>query len=280
MPQFTAQIQIPLICKRRQNISWKRVSTVYQLTATAWRNSAKLKKTDTVCSTIISYCQDEWPKKSNVPLEIKPYWQARGQLTVHNNLLLYGQRIVIPVSLQKEILSKSHEGHQGIQKCRLRANTSVWWPGISKHIKDLVEQCPTCVKEHTPGKEPLIPTDLPDYPWQKIGSDLFFMNGANYLVVVDYFSRYFETIKLKSITSGSIIEGLKSIFPDMASQKLSSVIMDHSTPHVSLPNSPCHINFNTSHLALCFLRAMDKQSALFKLPKDCLKMLKTHTWLF
>ena len=172
---------------------------------------SKAQKTDTVCSTIISYCQDEWPKKSNVPLEIKPYWQARGQLTVHNNLLLYGQRIVIPISLQKEVLSKIHEGHQGIQKCRLRANTSVWWLGISKHIKDLVERCPVCVKEHTPGKEPLIPTDLPD-PWQKIGSDLFFMNGANYLVVVDYFSQYFETIKLKSITSGSIIEGLKSIF--------------------------------------------------------------------
>ena len=151
---------------------------------------------------------------------------------------------------------------------------------VARHIKDLVERCPTCVKEHTPGKEPLIPTDLPDYPWQKIGSDLFFMNGANYLVVVDYFSRYFETIKLKSITSGSIIEGLNQFFPDMASQRLSSVIMDHSTPHVSLPNLPCHINFNTSHLALCFLRAMDKRSAQSKLPKDCLKMLKTHTWLF
>ena len=31
---------------------------------------SKAQKTDTVCSTIISYCQDEWPKKSNVPLEI------------------------------------------------------------------------------------------------------------------------------------------------------------------------------------------------------------------
>ena len=172
----------------------------------------KAQAADIICSTIISYCQNEWPKKPNIPLEIKPYWQARGQLTVHNNLLLYGPRIVIPTALQKEILSKIHEGHQGIQKCRLRANTSVWWPGISKHINDLIEQCPTCVKEHTPGKEPLIPTDLPDYPWQKIGTDLFFMNGSNYLVAVDYFSRYFETIKLKSTTSGSIIEGLKSFF--------------------------------------------------------------------
>lgn len=236
----------------------------------------KAQAADTVCSTIISYCQNEWPKKPNIPLEVKPYWQARGQLTVHNNLLLYGPRIVIPTSLQKEILSKIHEGHQ---KCRLRASTSVWWPGISKHIKDLIEQCPTCVKEHTPAKEPLIPTDLPDYPWQKIGTDLFFMNGANYLVAVDYFSRYFETIKLKSTTSGSIIEGLKSFFPDTASQRLLSVTMGRSIPHVSLLNLPRLINFDMSRLVLCFLKAMGKQNAPFKLPRDCLKMLKTHTWL-
>ena len=77
----------------------------------------KAQAVDTVCSTIIGYCQNKWPKKPNLPLEIKPYWQARGQLTVHNNLLLYGPRIGIPTSLQRGILSKIHEGHQGIQKC-------------------------------------------------------------------------------------------------------------------------------------------------------------------
>ena len=172
----------------------------------------KAQAADTVCSTLINYCQCDWPKKHDIPLQLKPYWQARGQLTVHNNLLLYGPRIVIPAPWQKEILSKIHEGHQGIQKCRLRASMSAWWPGISKHIKDLIQQCPTCVKESSPNKEPLIPTDLPDYPWQKIGTDIFVMNGANYLVAVDYFSRYFETIKLKSTTSSSVIEALKSIF--------------------------------------------------------------------
>ena len=75
------------------------------------------------------------------------------------------------------------------------------WPGISSHQG----QRPTCVKKCSPNKEPLIPTDLPDYPWQKIGTDLFFMNRANYVVAVDCFSRYFEIIKLKSTTSGSVI---------------------------------------------------------------------------
>ena len=76
----------------------------------------------------------------------------------------------------------------------------------------MVENCPTCVRISTPGREPLLPTDLPDYPWQKIGTDLYFLNRANYLVAVDYFSRYIEVIKLKTMTSQTIIEGLKSMF--------------------------------------------------------------------
>ena len=122
-------------------------------------------------------------------------------------------RIVIPASLQKEILSKIHERHQGIQKYCLHANTSVWWPSISKHIKDLMPH--QCQRTHSKQRTAK-PTDLPDYPSQNIETDLFLMNEANYLVAVNHFFRYFETIKLKSTTSDNIIEGLKSLFPDKA----------------------------------------------------------------
>ena len=74
---------------------------------------------DTVCSTIINYCQNDWTTKQNTLLQIKPYWQARGQLTVHDDLLLYGQRIVVPAAMQQVTLSEIHRGHQGIQKCCL-----------------------------------------------------------------------------------------------------------------------------------------------------------------
>ena len=143
---------------------------------------------------------------------LAPYWQAQGNLTLRGNLLLHGNRIVIPASMQRETLNKLHKGHQGIERCRLRARMSVWLPGMSSQIEKLVKTCSHCTQESIPRKEPLMPTALPEYPWQKVGSDMFTLNGANYVIVTDYFSRFPEVVKLTTTTSGSIISALKSIF--------------------------------------------------------------------
>lgn len=45
-----------------------------------------------------------------------------------------------------------------------------------------------------------------------MGADLFQFDKSHYLVVVDYFSRYFEVAKLTSTTSEAVIEHFKSIF--------------------------------------------------------------------
>ena len=62
----------------------------------------------------------------------------------------------------------------------------------------------------TPRPEPLMPTTLPD-PWQSVAMDLFMLYGANYVLIVDYFSRYPEVIKLKSTSSKAVIEAVKAV---------------------------------------------------------------------
>ena len=59
---------------------------------------------------------------------------ARSDLSLHDNFLLQGNRIVIPMELRQEISHKLHNDHQGIVKCHLREKESVWWPGISEDI--------------------------------------------------------------------------------------------------------------------------------------------------
>ena len=119
---------------------------------------------------------------------------------------------MIPTSLRADILERLHTGHQGMTKCRQRAKQSVWWPGIRKAIDDKVSNCTICCKYQQQHPEPLMPSPLPSRPWEKIGTDLFECKKVDYLLVVDYYSRYIEIAKLTSTSATSVITHLKSIF--------------------------------------------------------------------
>lgn len=99
-----------------------------------------------------------------------------------DGILMRGSRIVIPKALQEEMLQRIHtSGHQGITKCRERARQSVWWPGLSTQLEEVVKACKTCCIHQQQRPEPLIPSELPQLPWQKVGTDLFEWKSHNYL---------------------------------------------------------------------------------------------------
>ena len=172
----------------------------------------KAQSNDPTCKQILKYCQDGWPRKSQLEPNLKPYWEAQSELTEGDGLLMYGQRIVVPESLQTTTLQKLHEGHQGLTRCRLRARISVWWPGISKQLDTYIKRCPECARDAKQSKEPLIPTPLPAYPWQKVATDLFHLDGKDYIVLVDYFSRFPEVKRLQTTTTQSVVNTLKTMF--------------------------------------------------------------------
>lgn len=146
-------------------------------------------------------------------LNVRAYVKVKNELSETNGLVTRGSRIVIPKSERSEILDKIHAGHQGLTKCRDRANSSVWRPGLSAELKDTVMRCQTCQEQkRTQQKEPLISTPLPDRPWKRIGLDLCVYNKGNYLVVSDYYSRFLEILHLPSTTSFQVIQRLKVTF--------------------------------------------------------------------
>ena len=150
---------------------------------------AKAQATDKLCAQLIEFCTSGWPSRNQLSRELKDYWRYRGSLTLTNGLLLYQTRIVVPSSLRQQVLQKIHLGHQGIQRCRLRVATSVWWPGVTSAIEQFVQSCPTCQKLTVPPREPMLTTPLPSYPWERVAADLFELKHCNYLLVVDYYSR-------------------------------------------------------------------------------------------
>ena len=88
-------------------------------------------------------------------------------LCYHRGLLMKGNCLVIPMSLQRDILKRIHEVHQGIVKCRERAKTSVWWPGMSKDIELFIGKCDKCAEFRINQTEPLIPFELSEQSLSK-----------------------------------------------------------------------------------------------------------------
>ena len=76
-----------------------------------------------------------WPSGiKEVPSEIQPYWIFREELMVEDGLILKGTRIVIPSKKQEAILKLIHEGHLGLNKCKLHTKETVHWPGLNAQV--------------------------------------------------------------------------------------------------------------------------------------------------
>ncbi|UYV72447.1 hypothetical protein LAZ67_9003186, partial [Cordylochernes scorpioides] len=166
---------------------------------------------DTTLKAVVNYLEQGWPDKK-MSQALLSYWHVKDELGVQNGLLMRSCRLVIPASMKLEILDKLHAGHFGITKTRLRARETVWWPGISEEIAETVRKCSVCIQEAVSKHEPLIPTNFPTRPWQKIGMDLFKFENKWYLVVIDYYSRFPEVVQLDRLTANVVVCSCKSIF--------------------------------------------------------------------
>lgn len=169
---------------------------------------------DDLLQSVMDYTEAGWPNYiKDVPQNLRKFYEIRAHLSTTDRLLLYNDRIYIPQALQQYVLTKVHQGHPGITKSRERAKAGVFWIGISQDIEDFVNNCEHCQEQQrTQTKLPLVSTPLPDRPWQHIAADIAELKGKQYLITVDYFSRYIEINHLSTITSNSVITALKTLF--------------------------------------------------------------------
>ncbi|KAJ8030282.1 hypothetical protein HOLleu_26647 [Holothuria leucospilota] len=95
------------------------------------------------------------------------------------------------------MLKYIHIGHMGIEKFKRRAREAVFWPCMNENIDNLISGCGTCQSPRFSNqKEPLYLSLILKYPWEIVDTDLFHWDNNDYLLVVDYFSRYIEISKL------------------------------------------------------------------------------------
>ena len=148
---------------------------------------------DTILSKVLRYTKHGWP--TEVP--DRPYWYRRSELSIEDDCILWGMRVVVPLKLREAVLAVLHRSHIGIVRMKMIARSYVWWPKLYAAIERMVKSCIPCQEtKNAPAVALLHPWIWPVQPWQQIHIDFAGpMNGQNFLIVVDSHSKWLEVIE-------------------------------------------------------------------------------------
>lgn len=148
--------------------------------------------------------------------ELQSFWGVRSLLSVYEEFLVYGPRLIIPHSLWRETLSHLHESHQDIDRTKRQARQTVYWPGIDRDIENIVSSYQQC--------RPLLPKQQNELLWQdddpptreeSTSADYFHVAGRTYLVYVDRMSGWpYVSSCPQHASAAHLITSLRSIFTD------------------------------------------------------------------
>lgn len=172
--------------------------------------------TDEVLSKVIKNYQLGWKdfnKKAEKCQELIHYFNQRSEIIVNGGVIYFGDRVIIPKVLRKLIVNSLHETHIGMTKMYLKARNFYYWPGMKSYIENFASACHVCLKfSKSKCKEPMLSHTIPDLPFMKIALDIAELQGQNYLIIYDYYSRWLELCKLRDKTADSVIVELKKVF--------------------------------------------------------------------
>ena len=194
-------------------------------------------KNCTVADPVLNQLRDTiitgWPETiKQLPTDIRVFWGLRDQLSVYDGLVLKGQQIVIPQTLHGEILRQLHTAHLGQEKTKLLAKDTVYWVNINRDIEQFTKACSIC-QQHQPSQtpEPLLQHDIPTKPWDVVGTDLFDLNGSQWLIIADYYSKYPVVKQLPTPSPSSVVVNItRQVFAEFGTP--SKVVSDNG-PHFS-----------------------------------------------
>ena len=171
--------------------------TIHELTPTVSRVQIEtIQKATQEYTTLQLLMQQKikgWPKEGcrKLPDILKPYWQFREHLTIEHSCITWKGKFFIPIALSLNHLKVLHNGHPGENKMTLRAQSSMFWPGISKQIAKYIHSCAPCQTiSNSQQKEPAIPMEVACRPWKVLKMDFFIHKSKWYLLVVDFHSKF------------------------------------------------------------------------------------------
>ena len=150
------------------------------------------------------------------PDSLKPYRRMFHELSVTTEgIILRDTRIVIPKSLRIRTVELAHGGHQGIVKTKRLIRSRVWFQGIDDMVEQHVKLCLACqANSDHQSYEPLMPSKMPERPWQKLSGDFFgpTPGGWYWFVNIDDHSNWAAVDKISSPSEDQVEPVLNRLF--------------------------------------------------------------------
>ena len=231
------------------------VAQIDSLPVTAARLGQATRR-DRVLGKVWRYTKSGWPQEC--PAHLQPYWTRRHELTVEGDCLLWGIRVLVPLSLQERVLQELHQEHQGVAKMKTLARSYVWWPNLDKEVEAIAKNCHACQSvKSAPSKAPLHPWVWPAKPWQRLHIDFAGpFQGKMFFVLVDAHSKWPEVIPMSSTSATKTIEVMRNLFssyglpmqvvsdngPQFVSQEFADFLKQNGVKHVR--STPYHPSTN------------------------------------
>lgn len=168
---------------------------------------------DPLFSKVLDRTLQGWPEYMDKSDPLRPFFVRKNELSVELGCVLWGCRVLIPPSLQKNIIQMLHEEHPGICRMKSLARSYVWWPNLDEQIESVVKSCNVCqMTRKAMPKVPLHPWTWSTRKWQRVHADFAKKNGIYFLILIDSYSKWVEVFQMSGTNATKTIEKLRTCF--------------------------------------------------------------------
>ncbi|XP_064100457.1 uncharacterized protein K02A2.6-like [Macrobrachium nipponense] len=134
--------------------------------------------------------------------------------------------------LRKRIKEMLHEGHKGIVAMKAEARSFVYWPNMDQDLEQITSNCALCITNRK--HKAISPLSWPsvDRPRSRLHVDYCGpIDNMQYLIIIDYFSKFIDVYACKNITSEGTIQCLRSCFANYGIPD--TIVSDNATSFMS-----------------------------------------------
>ena len=161
---------------------------------------------DAVLRKVKEFVIKGWP--NTVDENLRAFKVGKLELTIESGCVMWGYRVIVPVTLREKVLNELHDAHMGIVKMKALARSYVWWTNLDRDLENVTKTCWYCLKNaDNPPKARLHPWAWPEHANERIHADFCgSINNYMYIVIIDAHSKWVDVAELRDITADTTMK--------------------------------------------------------------------------